>query len=106
MKGLIIWVGDTHFKFTESLVKDERWTGYIEKHGEGINHVAFQVKDLNKIMNDLRAKGIKFCHEKPMQFADGICNFIDIEDLCVTVELAELRPNWKEIKFKPYEDRE
>lgn len=106
MKGLIIWVGDTHFKFTESLVKDERWTGYIEKHGEGINHVAFQVKDLTKIMKDLMAKGIKFRHEKPMQFADGICNFIDIEDLCVTVELAELRPNWKEIRFKAYEDKE
>jgi hypothetical protein len=58
------------------------------------------------MMKDLMAKDIKFRYEKPMQFADGVCNFIDIEDLCVKVELAELKPNWKEIKFKSYEDME
>lgn len=58
------------------------------------------------MMKDLIAKGIKFRYEKPMQFADRVCNFIDIEDLYVKVELAELKPNWKEIKFKSYEEME
>jgi len=104
MRGLIIWVGDTHFKFTEPTAPSERWDSFLKEHGEGINHIALEVKDLASVMKALQKDGIAFRHERPVQFADGICNFIDMPELCMTIELAELRPNWKEIKFKPYED--
>ena len=103
MRGLLIWVGDTHFKFTEPTAPSERWDSFLKKHGEGVNHIALEVKNLELVMKMLQKEGIVFRHEVPQQFADGICNFIDMPELCVTIELAELRPNWKQIKFKPYD---
>lgn len=33
---------------------------HIAKHGEGINHIAFEVEDIDAAYEELKAKGVKF----------------------------------------------
>jgi methylmalonyl-CoA/ethylmalonyl-CoA epimerase len=37
---------------------------FMRNHGEGIHHIAFEVEDLEKTFNELRAKGTKFVWDK------------------------------------------
>ena len=40
---------------------------FLEKRGPSLHHVSIQVDDINKTMQELKAKGIKFTGDKPMQ---------------------------------------
>ncbi len=42
---------------------------FLEKHGEGLYHVAYLSTDIEKDMEELKKKGIKFLEEKP---AEGV----------------------------------
>ena len=43
---------------------------YIEKFGEGIHHIAFEVKDIFEEIERLRDLGYQLIHEKPLKGAD------------------------------------
>ena len=43
----------------------------IEKKGEGIQHVAFRVENIEAALEELKAKGIKLIDEKPRNGAGG-----------------------------------
>jgi len=49
---------------------------FVEKKGEGIFLVSFEVDDLAKAMNEVSDKGVKFVVDKPMPFPGGLANFI------------------------------
>jgi methylmalonyl-CoA/ethylmalonyl-CoA epimerase len=44
---------------------------YIGKKGEGIQHVAFRVDNLEKALQELKAKGVRLIDEKPRIGAGG-----------------------------------
>lgn len=44
---------------------------HIEKRGEGIQHVAFSVKDIRQRMEELREKGVRLLSEEPVPGAGG-----------------------------------
>lgn len=44
---------------------------FLEKRGEGIHHIAFEVKDIYKEMERLRKEGFKILNEKPKKGADN-----------------------------------
>jgi methylmalonyl-CoA/ethylmalonyl-CoA epimerase len=44
---------------------------FLRDHGEGIHHIAFEVEDLNKVMEELQSRGIKFVWDKPVQGSRG-----------------------------------
>jgi len=44
---------------------------FIEERGEGIHHFCFKVKDIEKVMEELKKKGIQFVQEKPQRGARG-----------------------------------
>lgn len=44
---------------------------FIEKRGEGIHHIAFDVKDIEKEMIRLRKEGFILLNEKPKKGADN-----------------------------------
>ena len=44
---------------------------FIDKKGEGIHHVAFEVDDINKEMERLRGEGFTLLNEEPKQGADN-----------------------------------
>ncbi|MGB4031490.1 MAG: VOC family protein, partial [Tenuifilaceae bacterium] len=44
---------------------------YIEKNGEGIQHIALRVENIEEALAELKAKGIRLIDEKPRYGAGG-----------------------------------
>jgi len=44
---------------------------FIEKRGEGIHHICFEVDDIEKSVSELKSKGVEFVDEKPRSGVEG-----------------------------------
>lgn len=64
-------VGDTEIELLESTAPDGPIAKYIEKKGEGMQHIAFRVDDIEAALEELKAKGVKLIDEKPRKGAGG-----------------------------------
>jgi methylmalonyl-CoA/ethylmalonyl-CoA epimerase len=64
-------VGESEVELLESTAPDGPVAKHIEKKGEGIQHVAFQVEDLEAALAELKEKGIRLIDEKPRKGAGG-----------------------------------
>jgi methylmalonyl-CoA/ethylmalonyl-CoA epimerase len=64
-------VGESEVELLESTSPDGPVAKYIEKRGEGIQHVAFRVENIEGALEELKAKGIKLIDEKPRIGAGG-----------------------------------
>jgi methylmalonyl-CoA/ethylmalonyl-CoA epimerase len=42
---------------------------FIEKKGEGVHHIAYEVDDINKALADLQAKGVELIDKQPRKGA-------------------------------------
>lgn len=57
--------GNTHVELLESTTPDGVMRKFIEKRGEGIHHISFEVDDIESELAALKAKGAQLLHEKP-----------------------------------------
>jgi len=64
-------VGDSEVELLESTAPDGPIAKYLEKRGEGIQHIAFRVDNLEKALAELKDKGIRLIDEKPRKGAGG-----------------------------------
>ena len=64
-------VGDSEVELLESTAPDGPIAKYLEKRGEGIQHIAFRVDNLEEALTELKDKGIRLIDEKPRQGAGG-----------------------------------
>jgi len=64
-------VGESKIELLQSTDPDGPIGKFIEKRGEGIHHIAFDVTDIQSEIDRLIAKGYSMIHEKPKQGADG-----------------------------------
>ncbi len=64
-------VGDSEVELLESTAPDGPIARYLGKKGEGIQHIAFRVKNVEKALEELKKKGIKLIDEKPRKGAGG-----------------------------------
>ena len=64
-------VGESEIELLESTADDGPVARYIEKKGEGIQHVAFRVENIEEALTELKAKGIRLIDEKPRIGAGG-----------------------------------
>ena len=64
-------VNESEVELLESTSPDGPVAKYIEKRGQGIQHVAFRVKDIEAALDELKKKGIKLIDEKPRKGAGG-----------------------------------
>jgi len=64
-------VGDTEVELLESTSPDGPIAKYIEKKGEGIQHIAFRVENIEEALAELKAKDIQLIDEKPRHGAGG-----------------------------------
>ncbi len=65
-------VGDTHVELLEATSPESAVAKYIEKKGEGIQHMAFLVENIEESLKELKASGIQLIDEKPRRGAGGI----------------------------------
>jgi len=64
-------VGESEIELLESTAPDGPVAKFIEKRGEGIQHVAFRVENIEEALEELTSKGIKLIDEKPRIGAGG-----------------------------------
>ena len=55
----------------ESTSPDGPVAKYIEKKGQGIQHIAFRVENIDEALKELKEKGIRLIDEKPRKGAGG-----------------------------------
>ena len=71
VKVAFLPIGDTEVELLESTDAEGPISGYIEKKGEGIQHIAYRVDDIEKAIEEMKAKGIRMIDEKPRYGAGG-----------------------------------
>lgn len=71
VKVAFLPVGDTEVELLESTEPDGPIAKFIEKKGEGIQHVAFRVPNIEEAIAEMQAKGVKMIDEKPRYGAGG-----------------------------------
>ncbi|MDX2047810.1 MAG: methylmalonyl-CoA epimerase [Chitinophagaceae bacterium] len=63
--------GESKIELLESTDEDGVIARYVEKKGEGIHHIAFEVKDIYKEIKRLKEKGFMILNEQPKKGADN-----------------------------------
>jgi methylmalonyl-CoA/ethylmalonyl-CoA epimerase len=71
LKTGFIPVGDTSLELVMSTTPEGVMSKYIEKRGEGIHHLAFEVDDIDQAVAELKAKGVPLTSEEPRPGAHG-----------------------------------
>lgn len=64
-------VGESEVELLESTSPDGPVAKYIEKRGQGFQHVAFRVENIEEALAELKAKNIQLIDEKPRIGAGG-----------------------------------
>jgi methylmalonyl-CoA/ethylmalonyl-CoA epimerase len=63
--------GETKIELLESTTPEGVISKFIEKKGEGIHHIAFDVEDIEAEMLRLKNEGFVLLNEKPKEGADN-----------------------------------
>jgi len=83
--------GETKIELLESAAADGVIARFIEKRGEGMHHIAFEVADIESEMRRLQNEGFTLLNDKPKKGADGklVC-FVHPKDTnSVLIELCQ-----------------
>ncbi|MFH2012698.1 MAG: methylmalonyl-CoA epimerase [Pseudomonadota bacterium] len=64
-------IGDSELELLESTSPEGAIARFIEKRGEGIQHIAFRVENIEEALKELKEKGIKLIDEAPRKGAGG-----------------------------------
>lgn len=64
-------IGESKIELLEATKEDSPIAKFIEKKGEGIHHIAFDVDDIEKEIERLKGEGFIVLNEKPKKGADN-----------------------------------
>lgn len=86
-------VADNKIELLESLTEDGVIARFIEKKGEGIHHIAFEVADIKAEMQRLKSEGFLLLNEEPKPGADNklVCFLHPKSTNSVLIELCQER---------------
>jgi methylmalonyl-CoA/ethylmalonyl-CoA epimerase len=65
-------VGDSSIELLQDTSGTSAVKKYLDKNGEGIHHIAFEVDDIHQAVAELKEKGIKLIDETPRLGAHGM----------------------------------
>jgi methylmalonyl-CoA/ethylmalonyl-CoA epimerase len=95
------WVGEVGFELMESTTPDGPVAKYIEKNGEGVMIISFNVDNTREAIDELKAKDYPFIPDKRGETARPFrdCEFTFIHPKKVNGVLLELIDyKWEEFK--------
>jgi len=83
--------GETKIELLEATDPDSAIAKYLDKRGEGIHHLAFEVDDIHAEMQRLTAEGFQLLTPEPKRGADNklVCFFHPKSANGVLVELCQ-----------------
>lgn len=78
-------IGGVKFVFNESTAKGSRWDRFLKEQGEGLEHIAFEVTDIDEACATAKSLDLKvrFAEHKPMY--DTISNFVEKDGVHATI---------------------
>jgi methylmalonyl-CoA/ethylmalonyl-CoA epimerase len=65
VKTAFLPIGDTEVELLESIAPDGPVAKFIEKKGEGLQHIAFKVEGLDSVLRELEKKGVRLIDSTP-----------------------------------------
>ncbi len=71
VKTAFFRVGESKIELLEASHENSPIAKFIEKKGEGIHHIAFDVTDIQQSMSELASKGFQLLNEQPKSGADN-----------------------------------
>lgn len=69
--------------------KPSTWRNFLEEQGEGIHHIAFQVKDSKACVENAEKMGLQLVQRGVYGDGSGEYNYLDAPELKCIVELLE-----------------
>jgi len=84
-------ITDSELELLESTEPDGPVAKYIESRGEGVQHIAFNVENIEEALRELKEKGVRLIDQEPRKGAGGarIAFIHPKETRGVLVELCE-----------------
>lgn len=84
------YFGDLQMELIQPNEEPSIWREHLEEFGEGIHHISFQVKGMQKTINACEEWGMKLLQKGEYRRGNGRYAFMDaLDDLKVVVELLE-----------------
>ncbi|MDD3966126.1 MAG: methylmalonyl-CoA epimerase [Candidatus Neomarinimicrobiota bacterium] len=71
VKTAMFKVGDTRIELLEPTAEDSPIAKFLEKRGQGIHHIAYQVDDCRKAVQRMEATGVQMIDKEPRRGAGG-----------------------------------
>jgi len=71
VKVAFLPIGDTEIELLESTSPEGPIAKFIETKGQGIQHIAFKVGDVEAALAEMKEKGMRLIDEKPRYGAGG-----------------------------------
>lgn len=72
MKAAFIPVGDGEIELIQPTDPQLAISQFINQKGEGLHHISIQVKEIGKVLDELKRKGVKLIDEKPRTGVHGV----------------------------------
>jgi len=72
MKIGFVTVGESSVELLQDVSGSSAIKKFLDKNGEGIHHIAFEVDDILQAVDELKEKGIKLIDETPRPGAHGM----------------------------------
>ena len=71
VKVAFFQIGESKIELLEPTSKDSFLAGFLEKKGEGIHHIAYEVESIEDVINKLEEEGTRMIDKTPRQGAHG-----------------------------------
>ena len=92
VRATLIQVGQTRLELLEPLADDTPVGRFIERRGEGLHHLAFNVSDLGSKLQMLEGRGVQLVDREPREGLSGNIAFIHPRSVFgILTELVESR---------------
>ena len=93
VRAALLTLGDSEIELLEPVVPDTGVARYLEKRGEGLHHVCFEVDDVDRDLSALKTMQVELIDQEPrIGIAGRICFLHPSAMDGVLVELAEPIP--------------
>ncbi len=74
VEAVLLTLGDSEIELLEPTVPDTGIARYLEKRGEGLHHVCFQVDDVQRDLDSLKERQVEMIDQQPrIGIAGRIC---------------------------------
>ena len=76
VKAALVRVGGSQLEFIQPTDTDGGVARFIERRGEGVHHIAFEVENLQAKLDDLASKGVGLIDKAPREGLSGDIAFL------------------------------